>query len=131
MSTKGVLSDLDEQAFIKDGNMVVERKYSIQARTLLQDECKSLFAAFLEKEAVVSRGTAGPVKSLEIDYMTKMVCTLLDGICGLEDSDLTAMSLLFPSLTACIEINDRSIRTLVHKVLQRMFQCGITNKSSR
>jgi len=131
MSTKGVLSELDsEQDTNNVDNLVIEKKYSSRARTLLQDECKSLFDAFLEKENVVSRGTAGPVKSLEIDYMAKMVCTLLDGICSLEDSNLVAMSSLTPSLTACIQINDRSIRTLVHKVLQRIFQRGIPDKCS-
>jgi len=123
MSTKGVLSESNSAQATDDvDSMIVEKKYSVQAKQLLQDECKSFFAAFLEKEAIVSNGTAGPVKGLEIDYMTKMVCTLLDGICNLEDSNLAAMSSLTPSLTACIQINDRSVRTLVHKVLQRIFQ---------
>lgn len=131
MSTKGVLSEPSREQAIDDvDSLIVEKKYSVRAKILLQDECKSLFAAFLEKEAIVSSGTAGPVKGLEIDYMTKMVCTLLDGICNLEDSSFVAMASLTPSLTACIQINDRSVRTLVHKVLQRIFQGGIADRFS-
>lgn len=126
MSTEGVFLESNSQTAAADvDNIIVEKKYSARAKTLLHEECDYFFASFLEKEAVVSRGTAGPVKELEIDYITKMVCSLLDGICNLEDSNLKAMSSLTPSLTACIQINDRSVRTLVHKVLQRIFQGGI------
>jgi len=129
MSTEGVLSESkSEPSACTADRKTIEKNYSLKARKVLHEESKYLFSAYLEKEAVVSRGTAGPVKVLEIDYMTKMVCTLLEGICTLEDSNLVAMSPLISSLTACIQINDRSVRTLVHKVLQRIFQGGITGR---
>jgi len=129
MSTDGVLSEAkSEPRTCNTDTIIVEKEHSLKARSVLHEESRCLFSAFLEKEAVVSRGTAGPVKVLEIDYMTKMVCTLLEGICTLEDSNLVAMSPLIPSLTACIQINDRSVRTLVHRVLQRLFQDGISGR---
>lgn len=65
--------------------IIVAKKYSARAKALLHEEYDYFFASFLEKEAVVSRGTAGPVKGLEIDYMTYIVCSLLDNVCNLED----------------------------------------------
>jgi len=98
------------------------------AMKLLNDECESLFTSFLEKEAAVSRGIAGPIQRLEIDHMTKMVCDVLAGICNLDDSNLAAMSSLTPTLTACIQINDVGIRTVVRNLLQRLFQGPLAHR---
>lgn len=89
---------------------------------LLKDEVKSLINSYLKKEAAVATGTMTPGQSLELEHMTKMVCNLLEGISNLESERLTSISSLTPVLSACIQTDDRNVRTAVHKLLQRIFQ---------
>jgi hypothetical protein len=92
------------------------------SKSLLKDEMSSLIDSYLKKEAVASNGSASPGQVLELEHMTKMVCNLLEGITKLDTLRLSSISSLTPTLSACIQTDDRSVRTAVHKLLQRIFQ---------
>mmetsp|Transcript_4893 Transcript_4893/g.9331 ORF Transcript_4893/g.9331 Transcript_4893/m.9331 type:complete len:2158 (+) Transcript_4893:121-6594(+) len=92
------------------------------SKALLKSEIDSIVNGYLEKEARASSGTPNPGEILELEHMTKLVCNLLEGISKLDSTRLSSISSLTPTLTACIQTDDRSIRTIVHKLLQRIFQ---------
>jgi len=98
------------------------------SKSLLRDEMDSLINAYLKKEAVASKGNATPGQVLELEHMTKMVCNLLEGIAKLDSSRLTSISSLTPTLSGCIQTDDRCVRKAVHKVLQRIFQLNEEQK---
>jgi len=94
----------------------------LKSKNLLRQEFKSLVNSFLKKEAATSGGNASPGQVLEIDNMTKMVCSLLEGMSQLDTAHLSSIKSLTPMLSACIQINDRTIRTAVHGLLTRIFE---------
>ncbi len=93
-----------------------------KSKALLREEFRSLVNSFLKKEAIASAGNASPGQVLEIEHMTKMVCTLLEGMAKLDASHLSSIRSLTPMLSACIQINDRAVRTAVHGLLTRIFE---------
>jgi len=100
-----------------------------QSKKLLRDEMDSLFNSYLKKEAFASTGGASPGQVLEIEHMTKMVCNLLEGMTNLDSVHLSSISALTPTLSACIQTDDRTVRIAVHKLLQRVFQLSAQSKA--
>jgi hypothetical protein len=92
------------------------------SRALLKSEIESIVNTYLEREASASNELPNQGEMLELEHMTKLVCSLLEGISKLDSTQLASISSLTPTLTACIQTDDRSIRTMVHKLLQRIFQ---------
>ena len=97
-------------------------------KSLLKEDIESLFIAYLKKESIVNDGDAGPGLVLEVDQMTKMVCDLLDGITALDGDRLASLSSLTPTLSACIQINDRAVRTSIQNLLQKMFSGPLADR---
>ncbi len=96
-----------------------------QTRGMLKDEFESLVSIYLLKESQESSGGASPGLILEMEHMAKMICDLLDAIAGMDDADFAEISTLTPTLSACIQINDKAIRTAVHGLLQKFFQSSL------
>jgi hypothetical protein len=91
------------------------------SKALLKSEIESIVNTYLEKESACSE-TPNPGEVLELEQLRKLVCNLLEGISKLDSNQLSSVSSITPTLTACIQTDDRSIRTIVHKLLQRVFQ---------
>lgn len=93
-----------------------------KTKRMIRDEIKSLVNSYLKKESLASSGESSPGKVLELEHMTKMVVSLLDGIAKLDSLHITFVSSLTPTLSACIQTDDRSVRAAVHVLLKRIFQ---------
>ena len=105
----------------------IGKRSALLAKNLIKDECESLVNILLTKENEIS-GKMNPVQALEIDNMTEMMCDLLDSINKLDDAELAALASLTPTFSACIQINDKSVRSAVHKILQRLFNGPLLDK---
>lgn len=93
-----------------------------KSKKLMRGEIKSLIDSYLRKEASSAEGKISPGKVLELEHMTKMVVSLLEGIASLDTKQLSSISSLTPILSGCIQTDDRSVRTAVHALLQKIFQ---------
>jgi len=100
-----------------------------QTRTILKDEFENLVSVYLRKEDISISDGASPGLVLEMEHMGKMICDLLDAISGMEDSDFSELSSLTTTLSACIQINNRTIRTSVHGLLQKILQGSFVGKN--
>lgn len=96
-----------------------------QTSGMLKDEFEALVSIYLKKEAQESSSGASPGLVLEMEHMAKMICDLLDAIGGMDDAEFAKISSLTPTLSACIQINDKAIRTAVHGLLQKIFQSSL------
>lgn len=113
-----LLKLISGQDIIFGSNSISDKK----PKRLIKDEVKSLVNSYLKKEALSSNGESSPGKVLELEHMTKMVVSLLEGIAKLDSAHLSFISSLTPTLSACIQTDDRSVRRAVHMLLQRIFQ---------
>lgn len=93
-----------------------------KSKKLMRGEIKSLIDSYLRKEASSAEGKISPGKVLELEHMTKMVVSLLEGIASLDTKQLSSISSLTPILSGCIQTDDRSVRSAVHALLQKIFQ---------
>jgi hypothetical protein len=93
-----------------------------QTRGLLKDEFEGLVNLYLKKEGRELTSGASPGLVLEMEHMAKMICDLLECIAGLDDTEFAEISSLTPTLSACIQVNDKAIRTAVHGLLQKILQ---------
>ena len=93
-----------------------------RTKSLLKEEISSLINSYIKKEALASSGNASPGQVLELEHMTKMVVSLLVGLAKLDSAKLSSLSTLTPTLSSCIQTDDRVVRTAVHVLLQRIFQ---------
>ncbi len=91
----------------------------------MKDEFESLVDVYLKKEAQEASSGASPGLMLEMEHMAKMICDLLDSIAGIDEAHFARLSTLTPTLSACIQINDKAIRTSVHGLLQKIFQSSL------
>lgn len=93
-----------------------------RAHSVFKHEFEALIKSYLEKEANSSNGDATAGQLLEIKQMTIMVCSLMDGLSGLDSEHLASISSLTPTLSACIQINESVVRSSVHNLLQKIFE---------
>lgn len=97
-----------------------------QLKVMLKDEFEALVEVYLRKETQESINSS-PGLVLEMEHMAKMICELLEAISGMDDSQFAEISSLTPTLSACIQINDKVIRKAVHALLQKIFQSNLLN----
>lgn len=95
-----------------------------QIKGIMKDEFDSLVSVYLKKETQEA-ANASPGLVLEMEHMSKMICDLLEAFCLVSDSDIAEIASLTPTLSACVQINDKTIRTAVHGLLQKIFQGGV------
>jgi len=99
------------------------------AQNLIKDQTESILNALIAKEAVLSGGKdTKKGASTEVKHLTALVNQLLDGYNKLDDNHLFVMPWLCPKLSACIQSNDKDLRSIVHILVQRMFNGPLSDK---
>jgi len=98
-----------------------------QSKVILRAEFESLINSYLKKEAMESNNENSPGQALEIEHMSKIVCDLLEGINEMDETKIASVNSLTSTLSACIQINNRSIRNTVHKLLQKVLEGQMQN----
>ena len=96
-----------------------------QLKGIVKDEFEALVDVYLRKEAQETNNGSSPGLVLEMEHMAKMICDLLEAIAGLDETEFAEISSLTPTLSACIQINDKAIRTAVHGLLQKIFNSSL------
>lgn len=92
-----------------------------QIRALFKKEFDTVLNSYLEKESKSSHKNTTRERNLEVHEITFLVRSLIDGLSALDSVRLASISSLTPTLSACIQINESSVRSSVHKLLQRIF----------
>ena len=94
------------------------------AQSLIKDQTKFLFTAFLEKEAIVTKND-GSKKASSLDTnlfnrLTLLVKDMLAGYDKLPDEHLALMSWLNPVLSSSIHTGNESIRIAIQRLVKRV-----------
>ena len=99
------------------------------AQNLLKEQTESIIQSYLDKEVGVnSEKDESPssateyCKAGELSHFTSLVCELLEGYNGFEDERLSSLLWLCPMLSDLIESNNKSVRSVVHNLVSRMFE---------
>jgi hypothetical protein len=82
-------------------------------RTTVIEECIFFIDSYVTHETV---------HSAEIKFMTPLLIDLIDCIQALEDKKLAELSSIGEVLATCIQIDNKSIRSLVSRILQRIIR---------
>jgi hypothetical protein len=98
---------------------------------ILKDEFKALVDVYLKKEAMDVENGSSPGLALEMEHMAKMICDILDALAELDDSDFKEVSSLSPTLSECIQVNDKAIRTSVHGLMQKILKNSVLGDQTR
>lgn len=101
-----------------------------QIKGILKDEFEALVTVYLRKEEQETSNGSSPGLVLEMEHMAKMICDLLNALAGLTDSEFGEVSSLTPTLSACIQINDKAIRTAVHGLLQKIISTSLLGSNT-
>jgi len=97
------------------------------AQNLLKEQTESIIQSYLDKEVGVSpdKEESSPAeycKAGELSHITSLVCELLEGYNCFEDERLSSLLWLCPMLSDLIESNNKSVRSVVHNLVSRMFE---------
>jgi hypothetical protein len=88
---------------------------------LVQEETHSLLTLFQEKEAALSLGNKSPSwEATQLTRVTKLIYELVSSLDALEDSSLSHVMWLTPTLNICMESKNETVRRNVLKLQQRM-----------
>lgn len=102
------------------------------AQNLLKEQTESIIQSYLDKEAGVISSDKGAESSSnqnveywragELSHFTTLVCELLEGYNCFKEERLSSLLWLCPMLSDLIESNNKSVRSVVHNLVSRMFE---------
>jgi len=116
---------------LQNDDIPLRKKSAAAAKNLIKEETSALLKAFLAKDTAVTASGLDKAKVTELEYLTKIVCDLLDGINKLDDSQLENLSGLTPTLSACIQVNNQSVRDSVNSLVNRMFEGPLSDRLTK